>query len=82
MTKIQAEQDAQGEDQGDPIILEGGDRANVDGLPQSRMLEQVGRFPPLACFISETNASRVLSFTTASNAPRLAHGTPANLAIR
>ncbi len=41
---MQAEQDAQGEAQGDPIILEGGDRANVDGLPHSRMLEQVGRF--------------------------------------
>ena len=37
----QAEQDAQGEEQGDPILLEGGDRANVDGLPHSRMLEQV-----------------------------------------
>ena len=42
--KIQAEQDAQGEAQRDPIILESGDRANVDGLPHSRMLEQVGTF--------------------------------------
>ena len=41
-----AEQDAQGEAQGDPIILEGGDRANVDGMPHSRMLEQVGGFRP------------------------------------
>jgi hypothetical protein len=47
--QIQAEQDAQGEAQGDPIILEGGDRANVDGLPHSRMLEQVGRFHS-SCF--------------------------------
>ena len=37
----QAAQDAQGEAQGDPIILEGGDSANVDGLPHSGMLEQV-----------------------------------------
>lgn len=44
-TKIQAEQDAQGEALGDPIILEGGDRANVDDLPHSRMLEQVGILP-------------------------------------
>ena len=36
--KKKTEQDAQGEAQGGPIILEGGDRANVDG---SRMLEQV-----------------------------------------
>jgi hypothetical protein len=41
---MQAEQDAQGEAQGDPIILEGRDCANVDGLPHSRMLEQVGGF--------------------------------------
>ncbi|KAF8495113.1 histone-fold-containing protein [Russula emetica] len=39
-----AEQDTQGEAQGDPIILEGGDRANVDGLPHSRMLEQFQTF--------------------------------------
>lgn len=37
----QSAQDAQGEAQGDPIILEGGDSANVDGLPHSGMLEQV-----------------------------------------
>ena len=34
-------EDAQGEAQGDPITLEGGDSANVDGLPHSGMLEQV-----------------------------------------
>jgi hypothetical protein len=50
--KIQAEQDAQGEAQGDPIILEGGDRANVDGLPHSRMLEQVGRFRSLSLLLN------------------------------
>ena len=38
----QSAQDAQGETQGDSIILEGGDSANVDGLPHSGMLEQVG----------------------------------------
>ena len=37
----QSAQDVQGEAQGDPIILEGGDSANVDGLPHSGMLEQV-----------------------------------------
>jgi len=36
-----AAQDAQGEAQGDPIILEGGDSANMDGLPHSGMLEQL-----------------------------------------
>jgi hypothetical protein len=80
--KLQAEQDAQGEAQGDPIILEGGDRANVDGLPHSRMLEQVGRFRSLSPFLTETDGSRALSFITASNVPRLAHGTPTDLAIQ
>jgi len=41
-------QNAQGEAQGDPII-EGGDNANVEGLPHSGMLEQVSSpdSPPL-----------------------------------
>lgn len=41
----QAEQDAQGEAHGDPVILDGGDRADMDGLPHSRMLEQVSWIP-------------------------------------
>lgn len=76
---MQAEQDAQGEAQGDPIILEGGDRANMDGLPHSHMLEQVGRFPPLASITEMDVASRALSFIIASDAPQLAAGTPADL---
>ncbi|KAI0260547.1 histone-fold-containing protein [Gloeopeniophorella convolvens] len=36
-----AAQEAQGEAQGEPITLEGGDSANVDGLPSSGMLEQL-----------------------------------------
>ena len=42
----QAAQDAQGEAHGDPIILEGGDSANADGIPHSGMLEQVSTPDP------------------------------------
>ncbi len=74
--QMQAEQDAQGEAQGDRIILQGGDRANVDGLPHSRVLEQVGSFR------SPFHNRDGRSFTTVSNAPRVAHGTPADLALQ
>jgi hypothetical protein len=34
-------EDAQGEAQGQPITLEGGNNANIGGMPHSGMLEQV-----------------------------------------
>lgn len=74
-----AEQDAQGEAQGDPIILEGGDRANVDGMPHSRMLEQVGGFQTLL-LLMPLRRTRAWNFTV-PNAPRIAHGPPTDLAI-
>ncbi|KAF8485388.1 histone-fold-containing protein [Russula ochroleuca] len=74
-----AEQDAQGEAQGDPIILEGGDRANVDGLPHSRMLEQVSGARSLSHLLPLR--MRTCSFI-APNAPRIAHGPSTNLAVQ
>jgi hypothetical protein len=70
-------EDAQGEAQGDPITLEGGDSANVDGMPHSGMLEQVSSSSIL---FTLTPLTRRITFP-ASNTPQLSDGPCPNLAI-